>query len=459
MVSLGEYGLTWCGTTEPASSSGCGKRSKDPAHGQGWQYIFAAKNNTEEPLISSLRRAETLPDLFEALLGHSVSGSQVGPAVAVASLALLGGNLLATGRWVTFLVFLSAYVASAIYELHIVAMALTTFMGALFALTLWTGAASLKWLATEAVLVLVALVVVTVVVQLTQEDPRGHVLVPIGDEQEEVVVQNDCCQDVKVLVFDWGDFCRLVPKGGLLSGLRLERGASHSLGKRPPYCIKVYAPWERELGNFEVTRGRYSLRETDPAIVLSQTQLSPPKNPKVSTDSTTGTKTTETTEATSETTTGKTSAHSTMATRSGDLAARVKKTMTTTMTMMMASKLNTSDTSGWTMTSTLTNSSEEHVAVCVTSLSCWTCSLWLPLTPLLARLVGWPVTRLAPEASMPLPSPCFIRIYSSGMFSALSQRASATVREEESAEYIGILRWTVPPAKVRKSTSALFKIH
>jgi len=388
-VSFGEYGLFWSGSTPPTLSPPPSRHSRKDANGppprqpQPRQYVFSARSNSEEPLFSSLRRAETFPDVLEALLGRSIASSNVGSALVIVAFALGGGNLLATGRWITFVVCLSALAVVAVFEMKGSACLVCVAMVVFFTSTVLMGDTSVQWLATEAFVSLAALTILAMVLQMVQVDPRGHVMLrePCDVATEEVVIKNDCCMDVKLLLFDGTDICRLVPKGGLLGGVLISRGSSHMLGTKPPYFVKFYAPWERELGGFQVSGGKYSLRETAPALALS-TSESP----------------------------------------------------------------------------CFTNGSDEHVAVCFCSTECWTCSLWLPLAPLLARLVGWPVSHVAPQESIKLSTPCMLRVYSTGLLGALFQRANAVVREQESAEYLGSIQWTHPPSKVRKSTSSLIKV-
>lgn len=75
--------------------------------------------------------------------------------------------------------------------------------------------------------------------------------------------------DIKLLIFNGDDMIRLIPMGGLLGGSLVPRGASHAVGDAPPYFVKVYAPFEYELGTFLVEGGIYSFRPTVPPFLLA----------------------------------------------------------------------------------------------------------------------------------------------------------------------------------------------
>lgn len=391
MVSLGDYDLLYSGDVSPADPAADDSVQKEQSHirlrkkplGEQAprQYIFSARpcDLDEEPLISTLRRAETLPDLVQALLGKNVVSSPlVGPILAVTLLSLLIGNLIATSRWLWLVSLCTAGLASATWEVRSWFLAVVGASILVFGFTIFTGSINLKWFLTEAVFVLMSLFILALYTQVMTEDSRGYVLLNTGPG-EEVVIQNDCCMDVKLLVFDASDIVRLIPSGGLLGGVVVQRGARHVLGSQQRYFVKVYAPFERELGSFEVCPGNYSLRATVPALVISDG--GPPA---------------------------------------------------------------------------FLNNTEEYLTICTYPLTCWTCSLWLPFPSLIARVAQKTMWDVGPQETVDLKGPCMLRVYRGGRLGFLSQLAFGVLHQGESAEFLGNVRWTVPPSTVRKSCSGLF---
>jgi len=384
-VSLGEYILYWYCDAPPISDGdvvddGAGFAAfpaSCSASGRRRQFVFAARAE-EEPLTTTLQRVRTLPDLLHALAGTSYGGGSEHRAAAatVAVLALLGGNLVAAGRWATLLGLGATGLGLAILETRVGVMLVITVMAWLLCLRVVSGDISLEWAATEVFVVLSALMVFLGVAQCLQEDSRSYVLL-LERHRSGVAVRNGCCMDVKLLVFDSSDHVRLVPQGGLLGGVFVPRGATHFLGGRPPYYVKVYAPWERELGYFEVPAGEYCFQATVPPLVLA-----PADEPR------------------------------------------------------------------------FTNSSEEHVAICVCGERCWTDSLWLPFAPVFARL-RWPAKRVPPGGSVKLHSPSTLRVYGCGIMGSFVQHACARAYKGESAEFTGPYRWTHTGKSIHRSCSSL----
>lgn len=367
MAALGEYGLYWASAP---------RKEDSVCEGRLGQYVFATQG--DEPLAAGLRRARSVTELVRALAGGGGSGERAVVGAAVAFMALLSGNLIATGRWRSLLGFGTVGVVLAIWEMRTGLPAILVGLVGLFGDTVWEGEASLEWLVTVALTVVLALLVLTVVMNFVQEDSRGYVLLrETNDPVSRTVLTNSCCMDVKLLVFDGADAVRLVPQGGLLGGVLVPRGASHELAGQPPYVVKVYAPWERELGAFEVTSGTYSFQATLAPLVLAPARAA-----------------------------------------------------------------------------LFQNKCQETVAICTTAVGCWTCSLWLPFAPLFARLV-WPSQLVAPDGKVELPGPCMLRVYGSGLLGPLAQRASCMVRQNESAEYFGSVRWTGTPTTVKRTSSSV----
>lgn len=265
MAYVGDYELCWADAdAEPSSQAAdAGTDSTGLEDPRPDQYIFAAR--VELPM--NLRRARTAQDLLLVLAGGD---ARAPTGFAVATLGLLFGNLAATGQWILLLAVTTVSVIVAVLEWRGAAQAVAALQACLLIRSLWQGF-DLQWLILEVATVLGALIVLALVLRAIQEDPRSHALL-LHQPSAEVLVRNDCCHDVKLLVFDGDDNVRLVPRGGLLGGVLLRRGATRTIGGQPPYVVKVYAPFARELGTFRVQGGLYSLRATAPALILMESK-------------------------------------------------------------------------------------------------------------------------------------------------------------------------------------------
>lgn len=259
MAALGEYQLFWSDSDATAKSS---SNLAGSLGARDDQYVFTTR--VDAPMRSRLRRVKTVYDLLEVIAGKSRSID----GYAVAGLALLIGNLIATGRWMLLLTFALGGALLAVLELRLAAAAGAAVLVELLASSVWDGLVSVEWLVTVAAVVLSALATMTIAAYNVREDPREHVLVSVRPGAD-VVLRNDTCMDVKLLVFDGADFVRLVPKGGLFSGVLLPRGGTHCIAGGATHVIKAYAPWGRELGTYHVWGGGYSFRATAPPLLVS----------------------------------------------------------------------------------------------------------------------------------------------------------------------------------------------
>lgn len=258
MSCLGTYQLYWSddGVMSPANgdkgtSARCG------------QHVFTSSPGTQAG--PRLRRVRTVQDFVEAISGSSRSVDWA----AVAALAMLCGNLVATGQWLLLVLFLLAGMVLAVLELRVAATAELVALSLLLLSSVRSGMVGFHWMATVTAIVLFAVLALTATSHAVREDPRGHALV-CERSSKSVKIRNDCCMDVKMLIFDATDVVRLVPHGGLLGGVLVRRGALYEVGSESPYIVKFYAPWGRELGAFLVEGGIYSFRATAPPIVLAK---------------------------------------------------------------------------------------------------------------------------------------------------------------------------------------------
>lgn len=266
MVSLSEYELYWYDVN-------CGKlvdRCPD-------QFVFATQAST----AAKLHRVRSVQDLLQLISGHERSAEQV----MAGMIALLAGNLLAIGQWRCLLSLGVAVVLALIVDSRIPAViavsATLILLTWLFLSTIWRGMVSVDWVVTVTVVLFGTMATFAGVVNVVKQDPRSHVLLHETTNGEgsqkcerppSVAIRNDCCMDVKLLVFDAKDIVRWVPQGGLLAGTLLPRGGIHEVGSRSPCVIKLYAPWEKELGSFLVEDGTYSFRATIPPLVLRSSE-------------------------------------------------------------------------------------------------------------------------------------------------------------------------------------------
>jgi len=363
-------GGSW-GSTSSSNRSFASIASNEPCG----QFVFETQGDAP-PLTVGLRRARSVQDVMKVLGGGGSRGEHVLLVSVVTAVSLLGGNLVATGQWLSLvgsavLLTMFGFLESR-WGVRAVLMVMTS---ALFH-TIVTNRVTFQWVITMALVVVFAMFCVEIITSLVKEDPRGYVMIPHGVEGTSVVIENRFAMDVKLLVFDDTDALRVVPQGGLLAGTVVPRGASTCIGDQPPYIVKVYAPWERELGTFKVAAGHYKFQATVPPLLL----------------------------------------------RSEDPPCFV-------------------------------NSSGEPVNVCTCAVDNWTRSLWVPLAPLLARLV-FPSRKVAVDESFALSGPCLLHVYDSGLL-ALRHCASCVVGQGEGVEYLGCVRWTGVKAKVNRSSSSL----
>lgn len=262
MAFLGEYRLLWASSAREGTESSA-VNTDGPTHCE--QFVFEKRG--EEPLAVGLRRAKSFADVMRALGGSGSGGAHIGLAVVVALLSLLGGNLIATGRWGILLGSVMMIGVSAVAESRAGLLAVVTADMCAVGHTIAEHEVSLYWFLTTVVALVFGLLLLEIILSLVIEDPRGYVMIPEGPDSG-VIIENKYTTDVKLLVFDDTDAWCVVPQGGLLSGIVVPRGASTHVGDRPPYIVKVYAPWERELGMFEVPAGRHSFQATVPPLLL-----------------------------------------------------------------------------------------------------------------------------------------------------------------------------------------------
>jgi hypothetical protein len=218
------------------------------------QFVFTTEGGTDTPedSLSSLPRVRSVQDLLDLISVEEKSLTLLLSNLAVGVIAVLLGNLAAGGQWLHLFVLTGAGLLAALRATWFGAAGVVTVSACMFWDTLrsvWSGMVSADWLITMFTIVLVALVLFKCFRDSGQEDPRSHVLL-MEQPSSHAVIRNDCLSDVKLLVFDGTDICRLVPYGGLFGGTRVPRGASCCVGTSPPYIVKVYAPFERELGIF-----------------------------------------------------------------------------------------------------------------------------------------------------------------------------------------------------------------
>lgn len=77
--------------------------------------------------------------------------------------------------------------------------------------------------------------------------------------------------DVKVLCFHRDDRVQFIPKGGLLpsnSVVRRNQEIQLKDGDQGPLTVKIFAPFETELGTWSNVQGAYVLRATAPPVTI-----------------------------------------------------------------------------------------------------------------------------------------------------------------------------------------------
>lgn len=256
MASLSDYHLCWADTGTATAGTSSSSAGTGLSNGQ---YVFSTR--VEMPF--NLRRVRTVQDLVQVLAGGD---NLFGERLVVAGLALLVGNLLVTGRWLWLIVSIIAALWFSILVWWKAALVLTALQAWPILNALW-GELSLEWFAMETVTVIVALMVLAGILYVTQDDPRSYAL--LREKSDSAVrIRNDCFMDVKFLVFNGEDTVRMVPQGGLLGGSLVRRGETHLVGEEPPYIVKAYAPFEKELGTYCVPSGSYSFRATAPPLLV-----------------------------------------------------------------------------------------------------------------------------------------------------------------------------------------------
>ncbi|CAE7766594.1 unnamed protein product [Symbiodinium sp. CCMP2592] len=252
MTSFGDYHLIWYDV-----------RSERDAF-QPDQFIF----ETVVESAPSLSRVRSANDLFELLSGGDREATT---KVVVALMALLGGNLIARGQYTAFVSFVGIFLTVGVFQqLKGLAQASAVLLVCYFLkTTIWDGTVSFEWLLTVLVIMVLAVFLVMVIRILSRQDPRSYVLLKEQSSSHHAEIRNKCCMDVKVLSFEAYDNVRFVPRGGLLpEGSVVPRGGLIQLGNSPPYSVKIFSPFETELGTWTDVQGRYVLRETIPALLL-----------------------------------------------------------------------------------------------------------------------------------------------------------------------------------------------
>lgn len=260
MTSLSAYQLYWYDIAD--------RDCRQSVNGGVDQFVFESAADVVAD-VASISRVKTVHDALQLASGGDADAAA---KVAVAVVALLGGNLLALGQWRWFLGFVAFGVTVAILELRAAAEGATVVLLAIFVDTLWRGLVSPEWVAIVALVLLIALVIHVSILSIVQADPRSYVLLKdLGQESlsSSVVIRNSCCMDIKILVFNHRDAVRMIPVGGLFGGQVLPRGDSTSIGDAPPYVVKVYGGFGQELGQYLTAEGTYSFRATAPPLVLS----------------------------------------------------------------------------------------------------------------------------------------------------------------------------------------------
>eukprot|EP00929_Paragymnodinium_shiwhaense_P007921 TRINITY_DN111846_c0_g1_i1.p1 TRINITY_DN111846_c0_g1~~TRINITY_DN111846_c0_g1_i1.p1 ORF type:complete len:486 (+),score=55.79 TRINITY_DN111846_c0_g1_i1:124-1581(+) len=481
MTSLSQYQLYWWDLGTQDGDEDC--------HSCPDQFVFT----TGEEMPFSLSRVKSLHDLQELLS----RGESEAHKVAVAFVALLGGNLVAMGEWEYLLCFVAVGLTVAVLQLRRAAWAMAGLLMAFFFNTVWKGLVSLEWLLTVALVVLLAVMSVVMSDTLSKEDPRGYVLLP-EQPSDTVVIRNHCYMDVKLLVFDGYDAVRLIPYGGLLGGTLLPRAGSCILGINPPYIIKVYAPWGKEVGAFRVpSLSVFGLRATAPPLLLRRCRYSAQSRigcggPEVGNsaacaqDSLMATATPAPSSA-SLTATGRlkrlagsvggslaagggpAASGSSMASidgrGQGRRAAGGSGGGSTGSGISMRSGSSVASlvppaTSGDVRGKARFRNRSEDVSVLlgISRPGDWTSSLWIPLTGIAARLLRQ-TSFVPPGKEVSLPVPCVIRVYTG--LGGIREEAYCTVWAGELVDYVGGMKWggrtaSRPLLGSRRSMSALF---
>lgn len=294
MALLGEYRLLWANAAGSSRARGGnlhGRRHSASAPASGVDTIVGSSSSSSKsiagmpsnelygqfvfetqgdapPLAVGLRRARSVTDAMKVLGGGGARGEHVVLVTITSVLSLLAGNLIATGQWISLVGAAFVLFVSSMMESRAGAVGVLVAMISALCHTIVANRVTFQWVMTIALLVVFVLLAVEVITSLVKEDPRGYVLMLDSHEDASVVIENRFAMDIKLLVFDDTDALRVIPHGGLLGGTVVPRGSSTCIGDQPPYNIKVYAPWERELGTFEVTAGRYSFQATVPPLLL-----------------------------------------------------------------------------------------------------------------------------------------------------------------------------------------------
>ncbi|CAE7592726.1 unnamed protein product [Symbiodinium natans] len=396
MTSHGDYHLIWYDV-----------RSERDLF-QPDQFIFETVHAECAPSLSRVRRAN---DLFELLSGGDREATT---KVVVAVLALLGGNLIARGQWAAFFSFVGIFLTVGVFQqLQALAIVAAIALVCHFVKTLWDGTVSFEWLITVMVIVVLAVFFVMVVRVLSKQDPRSYVLLKESSEHTEhtehsALIRNQCCMDVKVLSFEANDNVRFVPRGGLLpKGSVVKRGCDIDLGTQPPYSVKIFAPFETELGTWTDVQGHYVLRATaPPAIITPSSAKSPTKSPS-----------------------------------------RGKPSKPSEPSELFR------------------NSTETEVVLCVCQRQHWTSSLWLPLSQGIARL-RWPGRLVKPNEEVEVPAPCVVRVYTGlvnvfgvhGPIGGVLEQACCMIEAGEDVDFVGGITWSRPLDRARNSVSSLLSL-
>eukprot|EP00927_Polykrikos_kofoidii_P060881 TRINITY_DN55786_c0_g1_i1.p1 TRINITY_DN55786_c0_g1~~TRINITY_DN55786_c0_g1_i1.p1 ORF type:complete len:359 (-),score=44.16 TRINITY_DN55786_c0_g1_i1:72-1148(-) len=252
MTSTGDYQLYWYDMCVDANSQGTCPH----------QFVFTTRSNVP----ANLFRVRTVQDMLKLLPG----GESSAPTVVVVLAALLCGNLIARGDWQVLTAIIVAGLSAAVLQLKIVRDLLVLLLVVLFFQTLVRGLVCWQWFGTVSMIILIVWAAEISIGSVVHQDPRSYVL--LQDEvSDSAIIRNRCCMDVKLLIFDGDDLVRMIPRnGGLFGGTLVRRDGSICAGSEPPYFVKVFSPFWKELGTFVVECGTYSFRATVPPFVVRQ---------------------------------------------------------------------------------------------------------------------------------------------------------------------------------------------
>ncbi|CAK8998430.1 Uncharacterized protein SCF082_LOCUS5647 [Durusdinium trenchii] len=249
------------------------------------QYIF----ETVAECMPSLSRVSSVPDFldfFEEFSGDKEATTKFVVAIA----AFFGGNLIARGQWQELLTFIIAFLVVFVFHLPFLARTTSLVLVCYCVNSLKTDGVSVEWAVTVAVVIFLAVLAVMLIRMASKQDPRGYVLLPFhmamalkeenGKETEtttSVSIWNHLHMDVKVLCFNPTDRVQFIPKGGLLPsnsvvrrGQRIQLKDKTATPYRGPLTVKIFAPFETELGTWSSLTGTWILRATAPPVILSR---------------------------------------------------------------------------------------------------------------------------------------------------------------------------------------------